>query len=87
MVKCRRAQHRLHFYRIVKNPLILVLPLGALNGAANFCVTDIKYTTLGLGYINYVYDNLKLVTWLEKVTDEKTQLAGYRKDVLVTSER
>lgn len=43
--------------------------------------TNIKYNTLGFGYINYVNDNLKLVLWYEKVTNEKTQIAGFTGDV------
>lgn len=47
----------------------------------NFNATDIKYSTLGFGYIYYVNENLKLVLWYEKVTNEKTQLTGYTSDL------
>ena len=47
----------------------------------NINATNIKYSTLGFGYIYYVTENLKLVLWYEKVTNEKTQLSGYTKDV------
>ncbi len=43
--------------------------------------TDIKYSTLGFGYIHYVNENLKLVLWYEKVTNEKTALSGYTSDL------
>jgi len=43
--------------------------------------TDIKYSTLGLGYIYYVNENLKLVLWYEKITNEKTLLTGYTSDL------
>lgn len=43
--------------------------------------TDIKYSTLGFGYIHYVNENLKLVLWYEKVTNEKTQLPGFTSDL------
>ena len=44
-------------------------------------VTDIKYTTLGFGYINYVNENLKFVFWYARVFNEKTKLTGFTKDV------
>ncbi|MES1226544.1 MAG: porin, partial [Bacteroidota bacterium] len=43
--------------------------------------TDIKYSTLGFGYINYINDNLKLVLWYEIINNEKTNVAGYTKDL------
>ena len=42
---------------------------------------DIKYSTLGFGYIYYMNDNLKLVLWYDRVTNEKTLLPGFTKDV------
>lgn len=47
----------------------------------NINAANIKYSTLGIGYIYYATENLKLVLWYEKVTNEKTQLAGYTDDV------
>lgn len=47
----------------------------------NVTATDIKYSTLGFGYTNYISENLKLVLWYEIVTNEKTSLAGYTGDV------
>lgn len=47
----------------------------------NINATNIKYTTLGFGYIYYVTENLKLVLWYDRVMNEKTQLAGYTKDI------
>jgi hypothetical protein len=43
--------------------------------------TDLKYSTLGFGYIYYMNENLKLVLWYDKITNEKTQLPPYTKDV------
>ena len=43
--------------------------------------TDIKYSTLGFGYIYYINENLKLLFWYDKITNEKTQLASYTRDV------
>ena len=42
---------------------------------------NIKYSTLGFGYIYYITPNIKLVLWYDKITNEKTQLAGYTSDV------
>jgi hypothetical protein len=52
-------------------------------GAAgsNFTATNIKYSTVGFGYINYITDNVKLILYYAKVTNEKTQLAGFTDDV------
>lgn len=41
---------------------------------------DIKYSTLGLGYINYLNDNLKLVLWYDIVKNESTAVPGYESD-------
>jgi hypothetical protein len=43
--------------------------------------TDIKYSTFGFGYIYYINENLKLVLWYDKITNEKTQLTGYTSDI------
>ena len=52
-------------------------------GAAgsNFTAANIKYHTIGFGYVNYLTDNIKLVLYYAKVTNEKTQLAGFTGDV------
>ena len=42
---------------------------------------DIRFNTLGFGYIHYFDDNLKLVTWYELVKNENTSLTGYTSDV------
>ncbi len=49
---------------------------GTILGAA-----DIKFSTLGGGYIHYITDNVKLVLWYEKVFNEKTVLPGYTGDL------
>jgi hypothetical protein len=48
---------------------------------SNFTAANIKYNTLGMGYINYLTDNVKLVLYYAIVTNEKTQLSGYTNDV------
>lgn len=47
----------------------------------NLSPADIKYSTLGFGYIHYINENLKLLLWYDKVSNEKTKLRGYTTDV------
>ncbi len=42
---------------------------------------NIKYNTLGFGYMHYINDNLKMILWYEKITNEKTQLPGFTTDI------
>nr|WP_214460597.1 OprO/OprP family phosphate-selective porin [Flavihumibacter fluvii] len=49
--------------------------------SGNFHSADIKYSTLGFGYLNYLNDNLKLVLWYDLVKNESTQLDGYTQDL------
>ena len=42
---------------------------------------NIKYSTLGFGYTNYINENLKLVLWYEIINNEKTSAAGFTSDV------
>ena len=48
---------------------------------SSLSAADIKYNTLGLGYINYINENVKLVLWYDIVKNESTQLAGYTSDL------
>ena len=43
--------------------------------------SDLKYNTLGLGYIFYMNENLKWMLWYDIVKNEKTQLAGLTEDL------
>ncbi len=47
----------------------------------NINEANINFSTLGFGYIHYINDNLKLVLWYDKITNEKTQLLGYTSDI------
>jgi len=47
---------------------------------SNLNAADIKFTTLGFGYIFYMTENAKLVLWYDRITNEKTSLAGYTGD-------
>lgn len=46
-----------------------------------FTGADVRYNTLGGGYIYHVNDNLKVVLWYDHVRNETTSLAGFTKDV------
>jgi hypothetical protein len=48
---------------------------------SNFSAANIKYNTLGVGYISYISENIKLVLYYARVWNEKTQLTGYTNDV------
>ncbi len=48
---------------------------------ANINATNIKYSTIGLGYLYYVNVNVKWSVWYDIVKNEKTQLAGYTSDL------
>ena len=49
---------------------------------SNMNAANIKFSTLGFGYINYITDNVKLVLWYDKVNNEKIQVSGFTGDVL-----
>lgn len=48
---------------------------------SNLTAANIKYTTLGLGYINYMSDNIKLILYYSSVWNESTLLPGYTSDI------
>jgi phosphate-selective porin len=48
---------------------------------SNLTPADIKYSTLGFGFIHYLNDNAKIMLWYDKVWNEKTDLPGYTTDI------
>ena len=52
-------------------------------GAAGngFTAADIKYSTLGVGYVYYMTENAKLMLYYARVWNEKTSLPGYTTDL------
>lgn len=48
---------------------------------ANLSAANIKYSTLNIGYVNYLTENVKLLLYYAIVKNEKTQLAGYTQDL------
>jgi len=62
--------------KLVQPAVIFLRPAGS-----NFSAADIKFNTLGLGYIYYITPNVKSVIYYAMVKNEKTLLPGYTKDV------
>lgn len=42
---------------------------------------NIKYSTLGVGYVNYLTENIKIVLYYARVWNELTQLKGFTSDI------
>lgn len=53
--------------------------LGLTGGG--FTAADIRFNTLGIGYLNYLTDNVKLVVYYAHTRNEQTSLAGYTGDL------
>ena len=49
-------------------------------GTNGFTKADVKFSTLGGGYIYYVNDNLKITAWYDHVMNERTSLPGFTTD-------
>lgn len=47
----------------------------------NLSPADIKYSTLGFGYVHYINQSLKLFLWYDHITNESTSLNGYTEDL------
>lgn len=45
-----------------------------------FSWADIRYDTIGFGYLCYLTDNLKTILWYDIPINEATQLPGYTQD-------
>jgi len=50
------------------------------NPASNFGEADIKFSTLGTGYLYHINSNLKILLYYEWVKNETTALTGYTSD-------
>jgi phosphate-selective porin len=50
------------------------------NPVSNFGEADIKFSTLGAGYLYHVNSNLKILLYYEWVKNETTALTGYTSD-------
>lgn len=47
----------------------------------NFSEADVRYNTLGMGYVYYLNDHFKVTTWYDMVKNEETALPGYTEDI------
>lgn len=47
----------------------------------NLTGADIKFSTLGLGFLHHINDNIKVVFYYDVVKNETTQLSGYTEDL------
>ncbi|MEI7829303.1 MAG: hypothetical protein WCI31_06015 [Prolixibacteraceae bacterium] len=56
---------------------------GSEIGASGSTLTsaNIKYNTLGVGYVNYLTENVKIVLYYARVWNENTLLKGYTSDI------
>ncbi|HNP21370.1 MAG TPA: porin [Panacibacter sp.] len=74
----KHSQVGLKFDSYDPNTKVKGMEIGGNNGTHS---ADIKYNTLGIGYIYYVDENLKIVTWYDIVKNETTSLQGYTSDL------
>jgi len=47
----------------------------------NLTPADIKFSTLGLGFLHHINENIKVILYFDRVKNETTQLAGYTEDL------
>lgn len=52
-----------------------------VTAAKGFTAADVCYNTLGIGYINYINQHLKLVFYYDYIMNEKTSIKGFEKDI------
>jgi hypothetical protein len=48
---------------------------------ANVNEANIKFSTLGFGYLHHINENVKLLLWYDKITNEKTSLENFNRDI------
>lgn len=61
------------------NTKVVGAEIGAIG--SNLTAANIKYNTLGIGYVNYFTENIKCVLYYAKVWNESTLLKGFTKDL------
>ena len=49
---------------------------------SGFTAADIRFNTIGIGYLNYLTDNVKLVVYYAHTRNEQTSLPGYTSDLI-----
>ncbi len=48
---------------------------------ANLGTANIRYATVGFGYLHYFSDNLKMVFWYDRIKNERTSIDAFARDV------
>lgn len=54
----------------------------AVNSTKGFTAADVKFSTLGFGYIYHINAHLKWTLYMDMVTNESTSVTGYTSDVV-----
>lgn len=75
------AKHQLIVKHDWYDPNIKVMKDDIGKAGTNFTPADVKFTTLGLGYIYHFNPQIKLVLYYDFVKNETTQLSGYTSDL------
>ena len=52
-----------------------------ITASKNFGPADLRYNTIGAGYIYYINDNLKLVLYYDHPVNESSGIEGYTSDL------
>jgi hypothetical protein len=52
-----------------------------ITGAPRLNVADVKFSTIGFGYIFYANENLKTILWYDVIQNEKNALTGITEDL------
>lgn len=78
--------HRVHAHQLgIKydwyDPNTKVKGSDSGQAGSNINEYDIRYHTLGFGYIHHINRNLKVVVWYDVVKNERTMLTGYSSDL------
>ncbi|HKZ66031.1 MAG TPA: hypothetical protein VJ111_06740 [Chitinophagaceae bacterium] len=61
------------------NTKVATLDIG--KPGTNLTAADIKFSTLGLGFLHHINDNIKVIFYYDIVKNETTQLSGYTGDL------
>ena len=63
------------------DPNIKVKELTIGKAGTNQTVADIRFATLGVGYVHHINSQTKLVFYYDFVKNDKTQLTNYQSDI------
>ena len=74
-------QHQLIFKYDFYDPNTDVKGAALGEAGSGFTTADVRYDTFGIGYINYLTENFKLVLYYSRVRNEIAGLPGFSEDV------